>query len=73
MTEAHRRILVVDDEPMILEVVRAYLEREGYAVTTAENGESALALEARLRPDLVVLDLMLHDLSGEEVCRAIRL
>jgi len=73
VTEAQRRILVVDDEPMILEVVRAYLQREGYAVTTAENGESALALEARLRPDLVVLDLMLPDLSGEEVCRAIRL
>ena len=65
--------MVVDDEPMILEVVKAYLEREGFIVATAENGRTALVMEAKFKPDLIVLDLMLPDLSGEEVCRTIRL
>lgn len=66
------RILVVDDEPQIRRVVAAYLEREGYAVETAADGEEALAKAARTRPDLIVLDLMLPKVSGETVCRTIR-
>lgn len=66
------RILVVDDEPTIVEVVELYLSREGYEVVTAADGEAALAAITQQRPDLVVLDLMLPRLSGLEVCRQIQ-
>jgi two-component system response regulator VicR len=62
-------ILVVDDEPHIREVVELYLRREGYTVLTATNGDEALRLYRQHRPDLVVLDLMLPQLSGMEVYR----
>jgi two-component system phosphate regulon response regulator PhoB len=67
-----RRILVVDDEPDILELTRLSLAREGYEVETAATGEEALACLRRSRPDLVVLDLMLPDRPGTDVCRVIR-
>lgn len=67
-----KKILVVDDEPRITEVVKAYLEREGYLVYVAGNGREALDLAENVKPALVVLDLMLPDLSGEEVCQALR-
>ena len=57
-------ILIVDDEPMIVEVVGLYLQREGYRVVTAADGATALSLVEQQRPDLVVLDLMLPGLSG---------
>ncbi|MDP9475465.1 MAG: response regulator transcription factor [Actinomycetota bacterium] len=63
------RILVVDDEPNIREVVVRYLRRDGHTVVQAANGEEALELYRRTRPDLVVLDLMLPKVSGLEVCR----
>ena len=63
------KIMVVDDEPNIREVVGQYLRRDGYAVVPAADGEEALRLYKRERPDLVVLDLMLPRLSGLEVCR----
>ncbi len=63
------KILVVDDEPNILEVVGQYLRRDGYAVVSAADGEEALQLYQRERPDLVVLDLMLPKLGGLEVYR----
>ena len=63
------KILVVDDEPNIREVVGQYLRRDGYAVVSAADGEEALMLYKRERPDLVVLDLMLPKVSGLEVCR----
>lgn len=66
------RILVVDDEPTIVEVVALYLEREGFAVVTAADGAAALAAVARQRPDLVILDLMLPRVSGLEVYRQIQ-
>ena len=66
------RVLVVDDERKIREVVGSYLTREGYTVLLAETGEAALDLALREHPDLVVLDLKLPDLAGEEVARAIR-
>ncbi len=65
-------ILVVDDEPNILEVVSAYLKRELYRVVTAADGEDALKQVAEHSPDLVVLDVMLPRLDGLEVCRRIR-
>jgi two-component system phosphate regulon response regulator PhoB len=66
------RILAIDDEPDLLELVRVSLARDGYEVHVARAGEKGLDLARRLRPDLVVLDLMLPDLSGTEVCRRLR-
>lgn len=68
----NERILIVDDEPWVHEVVRAYLEREGFIVYGASDGTEGLDLALTKRPDLVVLDLMLPDLSGEEICRRLR-
>ena len=67
-----RRILLVEDEKSIRDAVAAYLEREGYWVTPAGDGQAALDAFAKYRFELVVLDLMLPKVSGEEVCRAIR-
>jgi len=67
-----QRILVVDDDKEIVRVVRAYLERAGYAVLTAHNGETALHVIRSERPDLVVLDLMLPDRDGWDVTRIVR-
>ena len=65
------RILVVDDDPTVAEVVTGYLRRAGYAVDRAVDGHQALAA-AGTRPDLVVLDLMLPGVDGLEVCRRLR-
>jgi len=69
---AAKSILVVDDEKRIVEIVRAYLEREGYRVTAAYEGDTALELARREHPDLIVLDLMLPGVSGWDICRALR-
>jgi two-component system phosphate regulon response regulator PhoB len=66
------RILVVEDEADLAELVAFHLRESGHAVTTASNGGTALAEVRRQRPDLVVLDLMLPDVSGLEVCRRLR-
>jgi DNA-binding response OmpR family regulator len=66
------RILAVDDELNILELVRLYLGREGYQVETVSSGGEALSRLPVFNPDLVVLDLMLPDIDGFEVCRRIR-
>ena len=66
------RILVVDDEPHILKAVSRRLERSGYQVEVAADGEEALEKFERFRPDLIVLDLMLPRMDGYEVCHAIR-
>ena len=66
------RILVVEDEARIAEVVKGYLEAQGHTVDWASNGEDALATAASRRPDLVVLDLGLPGMPGEEVCRRLR-
>jgi DNA-binding response OmpR family regulator len=65
-------ILVVDDEPHITEVVSAYLEREGYQVEAAADGDTALELARHARPDLLVLDVMLPGRSGFDVLRDLR-
>jgi DNA-binding response OmpR family regulator len=70
--EMAEKILVVDDEVKIARVVRAYLEREGYAVVEARDGRQALDAARREKPDLVVLDLMLPEVSGWDVCRTLR-
>jgi DNA-binding response OmpR family regulator len=67
-----KKILVVDDEAKIVEMVKAYLDAEGYAVCTAENGVEALARNREYAPDLIILDLMLPDIAGEQVCALIR-
>ena len=69
MTE---RILLVDDEPDLLELVRVNLHQAGYEIETAKGGREALACLRRRRPDLVILDLMLPDIEGTEICRQIR-
>ena len=69
---AKGKIIVVDDEEDILELVRYNLAREGYDVTCAATGEEALEITKRDLPDLVVLDLMLPGIEGLEVCRAIK-
>jgi DNA-binding response OmpR family regulator len=66
------RVLVVDDEPPIVELVRGYLEREGFLVTVAADGLTAIERARADAPDVVVLDLMLPGLDGIEVCRQIR-
>ena len=65
-------VLVVDDDQKIVQLVRAYLEREGFAVATAGDGRTALALIADQSPDLIVLDLMLPELDGMSVARRVR-
>jgi two-component system phosphate regulon response regulator PhoB len=66
------RILVVDDEPDLLELVRLTLDQAGHQVETAASGREALDALRRHRPDLLILDLMLPDVSGTEVCRRLR-
>lgn len=67
-----KRILVVDDEVKIVEVVKSYLEKEGYLVGVAYNGKEALEVFERFNPALAILDLMLPDMTGEAICAAIR-
>ena len=66
------RILVVEDEPDIVDLLRSYLQRDGFDVDQAADGEAGLAAFGRLQPDLIILDLMLPKLDGREVCRRIR-
>ena len=65
-------ILIVDDERMLVETISYNLQKEGYEVVSAHDGESALAQARATRPQLVILDLMLPKISGWEVCRALR-
>ena len=65
-------ILVVDDEPKVARLARDYLEKNGFRVTIAGDGQSALAIARREKPDLVILDLLLPQIDGREVCRILR-
>jgi len=67
-----KTIMIVDDEEKIVDVVRSYLENKGFGVVIAYNGADALRLFERRPPALIILDLMLPDISGEDVCRTIR-
>jgi DNA-binding response OmpR family regulator len=66
------RVLVVEDDPTVSDVVCRYLERAGFRVTSASDGVEALAMAAASPPDLVILDLMLPGIDGLEVCRRLR-
>jgi DNA-binding response OmpR family regulator len=65
-------VLAADDDPLIRELIQFRLERSGYAVVTAENGDDALRLARERRPDLLVLDVMMPGLNGYEVTRRLR-
>lgn len=71
-TGQNKTILVVDDEIKITEVISSYLENAGYQAVCAHNGTQAMSLFEKLSPVLLILDLMLPDMSGEEICRTIR-
>ena len=66
------KILIAEDEPDILEVLQYNLEKEGYNVITADNGKEALQLAIKHQPDLILLDIMMPEMDGVEVCREIR-
>ena len=66
------KILVVDDDPNVVELVRLYLERDGYEVLTANDGATGLEMAIEEQPSLIILDLMLPRMDGMEVCRALR-
>ncbi|MFC1907433.1 response regulator transcription factor [Chloroflexota bacterium] len=66
------RVLVVDDESNIIELAKLYLEREGYQVEGVTTGQDALSKQVSMKPDIVILDLMLPDIDGFEICRQIR-
>ncbi|MHC1787712.1 MAG: response regulator transcription factor [Christensenellales bacterium] len=72
MTDKRTHILAVDDEPKILEVLVSYLESKDFLVFTAQSGREAFDIFDRENISLVILDLMLPDISGEEICRTIR-
>ncbi|HEX6748529.1 MAG TPA: response regulator [Longimicrobium sp.] len=70
--ESKGTILVVDDNPDNVEILRAFLESRGYAVTLASDGRAALARMEQVRPDLVLLDVMMPGMDGWQVCRTIK-
>jgi DNA-binding response OmpR family regulator len=72
MNSPLKRILVVDDEPQIVKVLRAYLENAGFQVVTAADGNFAMAVFRQSRPDFVILDLNLPGMDGLDVCRTMR-
>lgn len=67
-----KRILIVDDEPIMLETLRFALEKEGYACAVATDGEEAIAAVSASPPDLVLLDVMMPGLNGYQVCRYVK-
>lgn len=69
---AQKRVLIVDDEEDIRELVELYLSRDGYDITTCETGEQALEIVQKDRPDLIVLDLMLPGINGLDLCKKLK-
>ena len=68
-----KEILIVDDEPSIVVPIQFLMEQQGYSVMVAENGESALDIIYKYKPDLILLDIMLPRIDGYEVCEIVRL
>lgn len=69
---ANEKILIIDDESHLLFLVQTILEKQGFTVETAENGEKGIAKVKSFKPDLVLLDMMMPNLSGREVCERLR-
>ena len=67
-----RKVLIADDEPDILEILQYNLQKEGYSVTTAKNGDEAIERANQVNPDLIILDMMMPRKSGMEVCEILR-
>ncbi len=72
MISTIRKVLVVEDEEKILSVIKSFLESKGFILLSAEDGRKALHIFEKENPDIIILDLMLPEISGEEVCRIIR-
>jgi two-component system alkaline phosphatase synthesis response regulator PhoP len=72
MKNENVKILIVDDEQDILEFIKYNLLKEGYQITTASNGSEGLKVAKKLKPDLIILDIMMPGLDGVEVCRELR-
>jgi two-component system, OmpR family, alkaline phosphatase synthesis response regulator PhoP len=72
MVDILKKILVVDDEPQIVKVLQAYLEKSGFQVVAASEGRAALAAFRREKPDFMILDLNLPGMDGLEICKAVR-
>jgi two-component system alkaline phosphatase synthesis response regulator PhoP len=72
MSSSKQKILIVDDEPDILELIEYNLKKEGYQVFSARNGQEAVAEAKRTQPDLIVLDIMMPKMDGIEACRIMR-
>jgi DNA-binding response OmpR family regulator len=68
-----KEILIVDDEPSIVVPIQFLMEQQGYSVLVAENGEDALDVIYKYKPDLILLDIMLPRIDGYEVCEIVRL
>lgn len=68
-----KKVLIIDDEEKIVEAIKAYLENSSFKVMTASNGALGIEIFNKFVPDIIILDLMMPGMSGEEVCKAIRL
>lgn len=72
MDQKHKRILIADDEPDIVEIVQYNLAKEGYEIATAKDGDDALTKAKSQKPDLIILDIMMPKRTGVEVCEILR-
>lgn len=72
MSTAKQKILIVDDEPDILELIEYNLKKEGYQVFLASNGQEGIAVAKKVHPDLIILDIMMPKMDGIEACRLMR-
>jgi len=72
MSSSKQKILIVDDEKDILDLIAFNLNREGYQVSTAQNGEEAINVAKQVNPDLIILDVMMPKMDGIEACRIMR-
>lgn len=72
MSTAKQKILIVDDEPDILELIEYNLKKEGYQVFLANNGQEGVSVAKRVQPDLIILDIMMPKMDGIEACRLMR-